>query len=418
MPPSMVPAAVPLHEFAHACGGISLISYNVLLPNSSDGWWVFKYYDQSTPNEARTWAHRQALLSTRLLGEMADIVCIQEASGDSFQADFSFMRQAGYSAVIHRKYRLRPATFWREDAFSCIHERHRDKVLITVLRSRHAPEKVVSVLNCHLIAAPDPARRFRQIFDALDQLRKDLNRLSIPLAEAAVVVCGDFNAAPGGSATHHLLSGGTVDAAFREPRWPDRSLSSKPRRHVFSAFSEVYLQTLGTAPVTLIGSRLVGLLTEDGQPSPALLQAVAAMFTRFAREPDRMVWSEVEDWLVRINRAPDRGSKHHKARTIVAERGEQWLSLVDFTGLYLSELSEGKYWSVLHDLQVCEVAPDGERALYTASLDRIYASGLEVVAAWDPLTEVQRSALLGGGLGLPDAWHPSDHLPIGAVLRM
>ena len=221
MSPVMVPASVPLHEFATRHRGISVISYNVLLPNSQDGWWVFKYYDASTPDRAREWPHRQDLLRTTLLGAMADVVCVQEASGATFSADFGFMIEAGYGAVIHRKYRLRPATFWRADAWRCIHERHRDKVLICVLQSVADPAVIISVLNCHLVAAPLPERRFRQVFDALEQLRKDLVRLDISPAQAAVVVAGDFNAAPEGTATHHLLSGGVVDADFREPGWPE-----------------------------------------------------------------------------------------------------------------------------------------------------------------------------------------------------
>ncbi|MFT5681847.1 MAG: endonuclease/exonuclease/phosphatase family metal-dependent hydrolase [Myxococcota bacterium] len=415
MPPALAPATVPLHESAEVLGGISLISYNVLLPNSADGWWVFKYYDAEVPDSARIWPHRQGLLSATLLGAMADIVCIQEARGETFTDDFGFMAEAGYDAEIHRKYMLRPATFWRRDAFTRIHTSHKDKVLITVLRSVAEPNRVISVLNGHLTAAPQPERRFRQVFDALDQLRKDLKRLEIPAEQAAVVVCGDFNAAPGDSATHHLLSGGTIDADFREPAWPERSLSSKPRRHIFAPFTEAYQHTLGHPPVTLLGSRIAGLLDEDGAPTDTLMSAIDTMFSQFATAPDRMEWSEAEAWLVAINRAPDRGSEHRKARAVVTEKGEPWLSRAEFAGVYASELSDGKFWSVLHDLQVSGVQLDGERGLYEASLDRIYASGLTIRAAWDPLTPQQRADLFGGGVGLPNAHHPSDHLPLGAI---
>jgi mRNA deadenylase 3'-5' endonuclease subunit Ccr4 len=415
MPPVMVPAAAPLHAAAEQLGGFSLISYNVLLPNSLGGWWVFKYYDAAIPDDARTWTHRQGLLSATLLGAMADIVCIQEASGETFEQDFGFMAQAGYAAEIHRKYQLRPATFWRQDAFTCIHTSHRDKVLITVLRSVREPGRVVSVLNGHLTAAPQPERRFRQVFDALDQLRRDLARLSIPAAEAAVVVCGDFNAEPAGSATHHLLTGGTVDADFREPDWPERVLSSKPRRHAFAPLTEVYQHILGQPPVTLLGGRVSGLTDSDGEPTDALIAAIEAIFDRFA-DGGRMSWSAAEDWLRTINRAPDRGSEYRKALAVAEEKGEPWLSRSELVGVYRSELSEGKLWSVLHDLAACGVLPDGERGLYAASLDRIYAGRLRLLAAWDPLTAEQRAELMAGGIGLPNAWHPSDHLPLGAVL--
>lgn len=420
MPPSTVPASTPLHEAARALGGLSLITYNVLLPNSgTGGWWVFKYYDASVPDEARTWAHRQALLRSQLLGARADIVCLQETCADTFAGDLGFLTEAGYGARIHRKYNLRPATFFRTDRLSFVAEHHTDKALTLLLRPHAAPQTLVAVVNVHLAAAPDPRRRFRQVFDALDRLRKDLVKRKVSPERAAVIVCGDFNASPEGTGTDALLRGQTIGPGFREPRYPDAQLSSKPRKHAFTPFSDLYRDALGEAPVTLLGGRLSAYTpTADGLP-PALLAAIDAMFDRFAEGGEVMDWPAVEAWVKTINRDAGRGSELRKAQAIVAERAEKHLSRDEFQALYRSELSEGKYWSVQHDLQTCGVVTDTERGLYAASLDRIYHTGaLTPLALWSPLTEAQQRELAEQRLGLPNAWHPSDHLPLGCVLGL
>ncbi|MCB9760989.1 MAG: endonuclease/exonuclease/phosphatase family protein [Alphaproteobacteria bacterium] len=412
--PRLVPAETRLSALAAEHGGFSLITYNVLVPNGPDGWWVAKWYDAGTPEAARTWPHRQALLAAKLSGADADVVCLQETRAASLAEDFGFLMDAGYEAAIHRKYHLRPATLWRASAWGCVHTRHTDRVLGVVLRARGQPDRVLGVLNVHLTAGPDPRRRFRQVFDALEALGKDLQRLGVAPERAAVVVCGDFNAAPEGSATQHLLAGGTVDAAFREPRWPERALSSRPRRHGFSPFAEVYLQALGGAPATHIGSLAAALLEEGPR-----ITAIEAMFDVFADGAGRMDRDAVAAWITRINRALGRGSEHRKAAAVMENTGRPWLSRADFVALYRSELADGKVRSLQHDLQVCGVLPEGERVLSAASLDRIgYTVGpLEAVAAWDPLTEAQRREMTTARVGLPNRWHPSDHLPLGAVWR-
>lgn len=132
-----------------------------------------------------------------------------------------------------------------------------------------------------------------------------------------------------------------------------------------------------------------------------------------------MSWAAVASWLTTINRAADRGSEWRKAAAVVADRAEKHLTRAEFQALYRSELEEGKYWSVQHDLQVCGVATETERGLYAASLDRIYhTSTLSPLALWAPMTPDQERQLFEEKLGLPSAWHPSDHLPLGGVFGL
>ena len=96
----------------------SLLSWNCLLPNGEDNWWCEKMYQAHVPEEARTWPHRKQLIRDRLLLADADIVCIQEAAGDTFESDFDFMHEHGYASVLHRKFRFRCATFYRPEQFT------------------------------------------------------------------------------------------------------------------------------------------------------------------------------------------------------------------------------------------------------------------------------------------------------------
>ena len=95
----ILPARQPLPSFIISARSeknkeecFSLLSWNILLPNSQDNWWCHKQYSSSVAMDKRTWKHRQSLIKERLLHSAADIVCIQEADGDTFEADFDFMK--------------------------------------------------------------------------------------------------------------------------------------------------------------------------------------------------------------------------------------------------------------------------------------------------------------------------------------
>ena len=80
---------------------ISVLSYNVLLPNSADGWWCYKMYSPRlrvpVTEEETSWPHRRGLLRTAIAEADADVVCVQETNAVSFQEDFAFMAELGYT---------------------------------------------------------------------------------------------------------------------------------------------------------------------------------------------------------------------------------------------------------------------------------------------------------------------------------
>ena len=257
----ILPAREPLPLFIDSdVRSFSLLSFNILLPNSKDNWWCHKQYSRDVDMKKRQWKHRQSLIADRLLQSAADIVCIQEADGDTFDADFRFMIDAGYDHVLHRKFRFRCATFFNRDKFVLDQASHKDRTLVTALRCK-ATDRVVNIVNCHLSGGAAPERRLRQVHDGLEQIRKYIaacendvakqrkgNRPSTKLIETAerklknyrnggIIVAGDFNS-DGNTAVRKLLVEGSVDKEWREPQYPTLPLTSTRREHFFGSFQD------------------------------------------------------------------------------------------------------------------------------------------------------------------------------------
>jgi mRNA deadenylase 3'-5' endonuclease subunit Ccr4 len=258
-----LPAKQPLHSFftsQESSMGVSsnnddapdneefsMLSWNILLPNSKDNWWNHKMYSKWVPMDKRKWSHRQTLIRERMLLSGADIVCIQEADGDTFEDDFAFMKEAGYGHCLHKKFRFRCATFFKRDKFVLERDAHKDRTLVTVLRSGN---RVLNVVNCHLSGGAAPQRRLNQVYEALEQIRKwktmvatalekqrNANRPSpknidkaqeaLRLQEnAGVIVCGDFNS-DGDTGVRRLLVEGSIDPHWRESQYPSVPLTSR-----------------------------------------------------------------------------------------------------------------------------------------------------------------------------------------------
>ncbi|CAM9637834.1 unnamed protein product [Ectocarpus sp. 13 AM-2016] len=129
---AILPAKAPLPLLDD---GLTVVSFNVLLPNGNDGWWMYKSYQSHVPEEHRVWPFRKALMREYLLSKDADIVCVQEASAETFDTDFDFMKDAGYDHVLHTKFRFRSATFFKTSRLELASEKHKDRVLVTGLRT-------------------------------------------------------------------------------------------------------------------------------------------------------------------------------------------------------------------------------------------------------------------------------------------
>ncbi|CAN0578042.1 unnamed protein product, partial [Ectocarpus sp. 12 AP-2014] len=74
-----------------------------------------------------------------------------------------------YDHVLHTKFRFRSATFFKTSRLELASEKHKDRVLVTGLRTLPPATSVpsgkgrlVMVVNCHLTGGPVPERRMRQ----------------------------------------------------------------------------------------------------------------------------------------------------------------------------------------------------------------------------------------------------------------
>jgi len=221
---------------------------------------------------ARQWPHRHSLIKDRILQSNADIVCIQEADGETFDQDFEFMKEAGYDHVLHRKFRFRCATFYKREKFILENEAHKDRALVTALRScngvvesnedtvqQETEDNILHIINCHLSGGAAPERRLRQVHDALDQIRKWNNAIQLEhtkykkqgkrqakniartlhkineYEDCGIIVCGDFNS-DGNTAVRKLLVDGHVDSDWYEPQYPTLQLTSKRKEQKFGTF--------------------------------------------------------------------------------------------------------------------------------------------------------------------------------------
>ncbi|KAL7509492.1 hypothetical protein ACHAXN_006478 [Cyclotella atomus] len=313
-------ARQPLPSFVEdANESFSILSWNILLPNSQDNWWCHKQYSSNVDMDKRQWKHRHSLIKDRLLQSAADIICIQEADGDTFAQDFAFMKEAGYDHVLHKKFRFRCATFFKDHKFVLDQASHKDRTLVTALRCK-STDSVLHIVNCHLSGGTAPERRLRQVHDGLNQVRKyisaceiDLtkqmkgNRPSKKLVEKAqsrlhnfrnggILVVGDFNS-DGNTAVRKLLVEGCVDKEWREPQYPSLPLTSTRREHSFGSFTDAAelaygvnvcdgdygdanSMTFGTRPATYVVPNLASLLLlpvaeQKGPPRTQFGQQIA-----------------------------------------------------------------------------------------------------------------------------------------------
>ena len=373
---------------------VSVMSYNVLLPNGVDGWWIHKCYPPKVPEADRQWPARQRLLAEQILTANPDVICLQETSPTSFEDDFSFLIEAGYHGVQHRRGRLRPATFYRSDRLTLDQAFHHDRGLVTALS--YGDRAPLYVINVHLMAGPQPERRLRQVHEALDRVRKLVAARGGAPDDAAVLVCGDFNAHGGATSVSTLLTEGQAGK----------------RSHPFGVFLDVYglAYSPDDPPPTFVVPNY-GWMHDESGPSSRLIQALEQLYASFGSEP----WGKatIDQWLTQINGSPDRGTEHAAVQAIVEGTGSG-LTRDQFVGIYVQALKDGKPWAIAYDLHQAGIElPPSQRPPYEARLDQMWFSpGLQPITVVPPWTSAQRRAIRRQGQTLPNQMHPSDHLPL------
>jgi len=396
---------------------LSLLSYNILLPNSIEGWWIPKCFVQGTPQEARTWKSRKEKLENQLLTARADIICIQEAAASSFNEDFSALFQAGYEAVLHQKNNLfRCATFFRTEKLTLISTRHRFRTLVHIFQWN---DELLAIINVHLSGGPHPKIRCSQLHEALQHLKKMCNQLAIDIDTLPIAMMGDFNCNPTCTPVDEFLSSGFLSTEARDPMFPSMALTKKGKRHDFAGLSNLYATYFPEHPPTLYGMPLVNHFCLPHSPQQLMqyrkdgtlrqllrqetLDKIEQLFRRYASNGS-MNRNAVEKWLYTIN-----GGLRGDAWKAAQDK-QYHLILEDFITIYTKKLENGLWWSLAADLECHNIPlPTVEAKMHQEALDHIYLRGFKPQAIRHIDTDIRK--------GLPNQKHPSDHLPLGCIVE-
>ncbi|GKY93184.1 hypothetical protein MPSEU_000286300 [Mayamaea pseudoterrestris] len=454
--PTCFPAP-PSSDVAAAAWHVSVLSYNVLLPNSIDGWWNYKMYSPPLSEEQlhiSQWGHRRDLLQQRMQTINADVVCLQEVAPVSFQDDFRFMTELGYDCEMFKRGRFRPATFWKRDKLELVSPPvHKDRTLLTAFQVKESLaaainedettrqtkqcDKTLYVLNCHLQAGKEGKRRVRQLIEGIGAVvnlakkRREEKPENIP-----VIVCGDFNGGLECGAVR-LLEDRKLDETFLEDGEP--VVSSRKELRLEQPLVDVMATvTHREPPATLVVSELISTMVESGDgtsyENPKLS---VSMLERLRRIHDRMATTvsplgekvmsveDVEGWLIKINGQLGRGSEFREAAKQMGWKDDGKsdgkggsdaakdriklpqdgvLNYDGFVNVYQAELRQGKFWGIAYDMAVLgEPLPDV--GLFQSRYDRMYCSAVvKPYAVMDFLCDAP----------CPNKDEPSDHLPIAA----
>jgi exonuclease III len=382
----------------------------------------------------------------------ADVVCLQEISPASFEDDFNFMwEDLGYDGYeMFKKGRFRPVTFWKTSQCRLVTPPvHKDRCLITSFEKltgsiegddedkssmkEPSPPPYWYVTNCHLQAGPQGQRRVRQIHEAIKgviTLAKKLKE-DTPETNVRLIVCGDFNGGAEAGAIRFMEDGG-VDKTFYEDGEPVTSSRKElPLTSPLLDVSAVALTNRPPPPTLVVAELMSSLMADPSYENPTLSDDMKDRLSRIykklaTRDDGQMSKSDVEQWLIRINKEIGRGDEYRNAACemgyVDANPEDPWevrkqrielpqngiLTLEGFIKVYQQELSGGKFWGIAYDMEVLgDPLPDA--GLFVSRYDRIYYNGqnIQPVAVLDTIADKS----------CPNENEASDHLPVAASFR-
>ena len=399
---------------------LRVATWNVLLPNSVDGWWTFKNYCPATPSSAWTWESRQNLMSEKIREANPDVLALQEAGEKSYETDFSFLDDK-YAYVVGDKGRMRCMTFYAKDRFSITSNTCKDRCLVTSLLDS-STDKTLWVVNVHLLTGQtNNGRRLRQVHECLRAVAKSKE------PKDAVLVLGDFNTELSReSSLVKLLSDGAVAKGYVEN---GDAVTNKGKAQSLGRFGMVY-DGSGKGEETLVAPQLVPRFwSAEGGLTPGLEAACGAVFNCY-EEGGKWKEENLVEFLHDINLRDDRGSEMRFLRARMADNGE--LVEADVRDMYTEEVRGGKFWGVAHDLHVIgkkfdlqfphavlpdwyageSRAPDGDDAeVFKAKFDHIFylEAGLRVKEKKDMAGDDAQP--------MPNEAEPSDHKLLEVVFE-
>jgi len=171
--------------------------------------------------------------------------------------------------------------------------------------------------------------------------------------------------------------------------------------------------------------------------TPVLLESLDFVFDKFASSSngEEAVLSQVDvdKFLIRTNGEVGRGGMWRHTQAVFEEKEKAGEALAlnrqNWYELFARELGEGKWWQVVYDLEVCgaNLRASTSKATtakkmdnaphYQGWLDYMYfdSQRLKCQGVQEALTNSELARVYQDGDALPNAWHPSDHLPVAAV---
>ncbi|KAG2426336.1 hypothetical protein HXX76_013093 [Chlamydomonas incerta] len=362
---------------------VSVVCYNLL----ADVYATPKRYPYVRP-EWLAWPHRWAALQQQLSSFGADVICLQEVEPARWQEMMASPALAGYTGLLQDRGRgsdsspvIANALLWRPDKLGLVWSESRSRALLAafVFWDGLVQQQLFYVANLHLEGSPyRPNDRISQTRSALQRLEAHQLCHGLSPGDAAVVVCGDFN-----SGRHetvcHFLHRGRLEGGTTEPHLPQVEVTKTTIAHPY-ALHEAY----SSGGVELPFTRKVHSAGGPGAADMAL------------RWPQHVSGTPL---LLRLAEAAGchwPGAGGGATAAAVAAGGRWWL-----------RRRRGR---------VC--AWRGPRVPSLASsLDFIWAScNLEVAGLYLPV-EARHEGLIAHQ-ALPNQHYPSDHLPIGAVLKL
>ena len=198
----------------------------ILLLSSSSFFLLLKFSSSSCDFLSHlTWEHRRPLLHQHFTSINSDVICLQEVQRTQYETDFlAFFRTLGYEGMLQDTTNdVAVATFYKTSKFTLNWNECRSRVMLTSLcmkvtegEQEEQTSFSVSVIVCnvHLHSNPnEKATRFTQIKSMLKRCEARLARST--MAEAPIVVCGDFNSSIEEGASRTLMDG-ELTPEFRE----------------------------------------------------------------------------------------------------------------------------------------------------------------------------------------------------------
>ncbi|GLC33494.1 hypothetical protein PLESTB_000081100 [Pleodorina starrii] len=219
---------------------ISIIVYNIL----ADHYCTPKRYPYVRP-EWLHWPHRWAALQEQLGTFGADLICLQEVEPSRWEQMLASPALAGYAGFIQDRRGgeslISNAILYRTDKLGLVWQESRSRALLAAFAfwDGLGQQQLLYVANLHLEGSPyRPNDRISQTRSALQRLEAHQRQHGIDPADAAVVVCGDFN-----SGRHetvcHFLHRGRLEGGTTEPHLPKVEVTKTSIAHPY-ALHEAY----------------------------------------------------------------------------------------------------------------------------------------------------------------------------------